>query len=318
MSYNLNEIPDKKQKLSTFSALKSLLQLIAHEKSNILVATLFILLNSIINLGGPLIIGYTIDHYVQTKQYHGVLVFSGILLGMYSVGLFASYLQTKLIGSVSQRMLFTLRNTIFNKLQQLPVAFFHANKAGDLISRVNNDTDKINTFFSQSLMQFIGSIVTMTGAGIFLLTINIKLGLAALVPGVAIFIFTKLVSPLVKKKNAVNLKSVGGMSAEIQESLHNFKVIIAFNRRDYFRQRFQNANQHNYNSAIGAGLANNIFLPVYSLFSGFAQLIVLTFGIYLISHGEFSIGLLVSYLAYVTYFYNPLRQLAALFASFQV
>ncbi len=227
MSYNLNEIPDKKQKVSTYAALKSLLQLIAHEKKNILIATLFILLNSIINLGGPLIIGYTIDHYVQTKQYHGVLVFSGILLAMFTIGLFASYLQTKLMGSVSQRMLFTLRNTIFNKLQQLPVAFFHANKAGDLISRVNNDTDKINTFFSQSLMQFIGSIATMTGAGIFLLSINIKLGIAALLPGLTIFIFTKLVSPWVKKKNAVNLKSVGGMSAEIQESLSNFKVIIA-------------------------------------------------------------------------------------------
>ncbi len=58
-------------------------------------------------------------------------------------------------------------------------------------------------------------------------------------------------------------------------------------------------------------------MPVYSLFSGIAQLIVLGFGIYLIAHGEFSIGLLVSYLAYVTYFYNPLRQLASLFASFQ-
>ena len=318
MSYNLNEIPDKKQKVSTYSALKSLLQLIAHEKKNILVATLFILLNSIINLGGPLIIGYTIDHYVQTKQYHGVLVFSGILLGMYSVGLFASYLQTKLMGSVSQRMLFTLRNTIFNKLQQLPVAFFQANKAGDLISRVNNDTDKLNTFFSQSLMQFIGSIATMTGAGIFLLSINIELGIAALLPGLLILIFTKLISPWVKKKNAVNLKSVGGMSAEIQESLSNFRVIIAFNRRDYFRQRFQGANQQNYDTAIGAGLANNIFLPVYSLFSGIAQLILLTFGIYLISQGEFSIGLLVSYLAYVTYFYNPLRQLASLYTSFQV
>ncbi len=73
------------------------------------------------------------------------------------------------MGGVGQRMLFTLRNAIFNKLQELPVSFFTANKAGDLISRVNNDTDKLNTFFSQSLMQFIGSIVTMVGAGIFLL-----------------------------------------------------------------------------------------------------------------------------------------------------
>lgn len=318
MNYNLNAAEDKKQKVSTYSALKSLLQLITHEKKNLVVAVLIILLNSSLNLFGPLIIGYTIDHYVQHKQYHGVLVFSGILLAMYFVALFTSYFQTKLMGSISQRMLFTLRNTIFKKLQLLPVAFFNANKAGDLISRVNNDTDKLNTFFSQSLMQFIGSIATMVGSGIFLLLIHFKLGLAALAPAVIILLFTKFVSPWVKKKNAVNLKSVGGMSGEIQESLNNFKVIIAFNRRDYFRKRFDEANQHNYKTAVGAGLANNVFLPVYSLFSGVAQLIVLSFGIYLISTGEFSIGLLVSYLAYVTYFYNPLRQLASLWTSFQV
>jgi len=126
------------------------------------------------------------------------------------------------------------------------------------------------------------------------------------------------VSPWVKRTNAKNLKSVGGMSAEIQESLHNFKVIIAFNRRDYFRKRFDVANKENYKSAIGAGLANNIFMPVYTLFASIAQLAVLTFGIYLISEGEFTIGLLVSYFSYTTNFYNPLRQLATLWANFQV
>ena len=318
MNYNLNALTEEKQKKSTYSSLKSLLQLISHEKKDLLIALCAILLNSTINLLGPLIIGHTIDKYVQHKIYHGVLVFSGVLLAMYLMGLFTSYFQTKLMGSIGQRMLFTLRNTIFKKLQLLPVAFFNANKAGDLISRVNNDTDKLNTFFSQSLMQFIGGIATMTGAGIFLLLINFKLGAAALVPGLIILVFTQFVSPWVKKKNAVNLASVGSMSAEIQESLNNFKVIVAFDRRDYFRKRFDDANQHNYRTAIGAGLVNNIFLPVYSLFSGFAQLIVLAYGIYLISIGSFSIGLLVSYLAYATYFYNPLRQLASLWTSFQV
>src|SRR3984885_6001344 len=136
------------------------------------------------------------------------------------------------MGGVGQRILFTLRNSIFNKLQTLPIAFFNQNKAGDLISRVNNDTDKLNTFFSQSLMQFVGSIAIMVGAGIFLLSINLKLGAATLVPAALALIFTKIFSPWVKKKNGANLKSVGGMSAEIQESLNNFKVIIAFNRRD--------------------------------------------------------------------------------------
>ncbi|HZK64767.1 MAG TPA: ABC transporter ATP-binding protein [Puia sp.] len=318
MNYNLNKQSEPEQKSSTYAALKSLLKLIAHEKKNLLLALTAILTNAILNLLGPFLIGYTIDKYVQHKQFHGVLVFSGILLLMYTMALFTSYFQTKLMGSVGQRLLFTLRNAIFNKLQSLPVAFFNANKAGDLISRVNNDTDKLNTFFSQSLMQFIGSIAIMTGAGVFLLLINVKLGAATLLPGLCILIFTKLVSPWVKKKNAVNLKSVGGMSAEIQESLSNFKVVVAFDRRDYFRKRFGEANQQNYKTAVGAGLANNIFLPVYSMFSGLAQLIVLAYGIYLISAGSFSIGLLVSYLAYANNFYNPLRQLASLWTSFQV
>jgi ATP-binding cassette subfamily B protein len=318
MNYDLNKLSKEQQKTSTFAGLKKLFQLIAHEKRTLLIALGAILTNSTLNLLGPLIIGHTIDKYVQHKDYTGVLHNAAILLCMYLAALFTSYKQTTLMGGVGQRMLFTLRNSIFNKLQQLPVGFFNQNKAGDLISRVNNDTDKLNQFFSQSLMQFIGNISTMIGAGIFLLLINIKLGAAALCPALVILFLTLILSPWIKRTNALNLKSVGGMSAEIQESLNNFKVIIAFNRRDYFRKRFDIANRENYKTAIGAGLANNVFVPVYGLFASIAQLIVLSFGIYLISIGQFSIGLLVSYLSYATNFYNPLRQLAALWTNFQV
>jgi len=319
MNYNLNDLQAKAPKSSTWSSLGKLLQLISHERKNLIMAMIAILVNSTLNLLGPLIIGHTIDQYifVPHKNYHGVLVNCSILMGMYLVALLSSYLQTILMGGVGQRMLFTLRNAIFNKLQLLPVGFFNQNKAGDLISRINNDTDKLNQFFSQSLMQFIGSIATMLGAGIFLLSINIELGSATLIPAVIILIFTVLTSPWVKRKNARNLKSVGGMSAEIQESLNNFKVIIAFNRRDYFRKRFDEANQQNYDTAIGAGIANNSYVPVFGLFSSMAQLIVLAFGIYLISKGQFAIGLLVSYFSYANQFYNPLRQLAALWTNFQ-
>ncbi|MES1216947.1 MAG: ABC transporter ATP-binding protein [Bacteroidota bacterium] len=318
MNYNLNDISAKQEKASTLRILRQLLVLIKEERKNLLLALLAILTNSGLNLMNPFIIGYTIDTYVVHKNYHGVLLFSGLLVCMALAAFGASYTQTRMMGGVGQRMLFKLRNTVFNKLQELPVAFFNQNKAGDLISRINNDTDKINQFFSQSLMQFIGTLATMTGAGIFLLVINFRLGVATLVPGLLIFIFTKLTSQWVKKKNAASLKTTGGLSAEIQESLNNFKVIIAFNRRDYFKKRFAEVNTQNYKTAKAAGIANNIFIPVYGFFASIAQLIVLTVGIYLISIGQFSIGLLVSYLSYATNFYNPLRQLAALWTNFQV
>jgi len=318
MNYNLNDLSGaKEQKKSTLSALKRLLGLIQEEKRTIILATIIIFINSGLSLIGPYLIGHTIDTYIQSKQYHGVIIFSSILLGIYLTAFVTNYLQIKIMGGVGQRMLFSLRNAVFNKLQELPVDFFNQNKAGDLISRINNDTDKLNLFFSQSLMNFIGSIFTMVGAGIFLLSINPELGSAALLPALVIWIFTKAISPWVKKKNAENLKSTGGLSAEIQESLNNFKVIVAFNRRDYFRKRFDEAIQKNYAASVSAGLANNIFTPVYGLSANVGQLIVLAFGIYLITALNFSVGLLIGFLAYVNNFYQPLRQLAGLWASFQ-
>jgi len=259
-----------------------------------------------------------VDTFVVTKQYDGVIKYSIILFCVFAMALVSGYTQMQLMGRVGQRMLFNLRNTVFNKLQDLPIDFFNQNKAGDLISRVNNDTDKINQFFSQSLVQFMSSIFSMTGAGIFLLSINLKLGLAALAPAVLLLFFTRGISPWVKSTNAKNLKSTGSLSAEIQESMNNFKVIVAFNRRDYFRKRFDEVNTENYQTAVKAGIANNMFTPVYGFSSSIGQMVVLAFGIYLISVGQFSVGLLISFLAYIAQFYNPLRQIAALWANFQV
>ncbi len=129
---------------------------------------------------------------------------------------------------------------------------------------------------------------------------------------------TTSISPWIRKKNEESLKSLGTLSAEIQESLANFKVVVAFNRRDYFRKRFAEVNEENYKRSVHAGIANNILSPVYTFASNAGQLIVLTLGIWLIIKGNFTIGLLISFIAYISNFYNPLRQIAALWANFQL
>lgn len=114
------------------------------------------------------------------------------------------------------------------------------------------------------------------------------------------------------------MKSTGSLSSEVQESLNNFKVIIAFNRRDYFRKRFDEVNRENYSTNVKAGIANNVFMPVSGFASSMGQLVVLSFGIYLIATGHFTVGFLISFFSYVANFYDPLRQMAALWANFQI
>jgi len=318
MNYDLNQAPEPAvRKSRIFASLRKLVSIISGERRILIIAFVAIFLNAGLNLLGPYLVGYTIDNYVQMKDYEGVLLFSGILLSIYITAFVVNYLQMRLMGGIGQRMLYRLRNSVFDKLQEMPLDFFNQNKAGDLISRINNDTDRVNEFFSQSLMRFIGSLITMTGAGILLLAINLPLGLAALSPALILWFFTRVVSPWIRKKNEVSLKTLGDLSAEIQESLGNFRVVLAFNRRDYFRRRFEEVNRENYKRSVHAGIANNILTPVYGLGANLGQLIVLALGIWLIIKGNFTIGLLISFIAYISNFYNPLRQMAALWASFQ-
>lgn len=303
---------------SLWPTIKKFWPYLADDKNNLIISLVLLLINSSLNISTPIIMGITVDQYVQNKDFRGVLINGGLLLGIYVIMFVVNYFQTKIMGSVGQRLLFTLRNAIFTKLQELPLEFFNQNKAGDLISRINNDTDKLNQFFSQALMQFVGNVFVMTGAAIFILVLHVKLAAVALAPAVAILIFTQLVSEWVKQRNATNLQAVGAMSAEIQESLDNFKVIVAFNRRDYFKKKFQQVNQGNFTTAVSAGYANTIFPPVYGLAAHCALLLVLFYGTYLITAGDITIGVLISYLTYVTKFYDPIRQIGSLWSTFQI
>jgi ATP-binding cassette subfamily B protein len=334
-NYNLNALAQTQGKKSgTWKALLKLVNLLPEQRGKLILALVAIIGYSLFSLLPPALIGYTINHIITNKDNTGLNILGftvlkgsgypliwtvcGWLIVIYLLNLAAVYLRTILMGGFGQTLLFTLRNKIFNKLQELPVAFFAQNKAGDLISRINNDTDKLNQFFSQALMQFISSFFIVIGSGIALIWVNWRLGLATLAPAAIMWIFNKLVSPWVKRKNAIYLKSIGSMSAEIQESLGNFKVVLAFNRRDYFRQRFDQVNKYNYKTAIASTLSNNTYTPVYGFLAAMGQLVVLLYGIYLISIGYFTAGYLISFFMYVATFYDPLRTLAALWSGFQV
>ncbi len=333
-NYDLNAATDGNAKSGTWSALLKLINLLPEQRGRLVLALLSIVCFAILSMLPAALIGFTLNNILSNHSAHDglhilgwtilrgsgyplVLTVCGYLIVIYLLNLGAVYLRTILMGGFGQRLLFTLRNAIFNKLQELPVAFFAQNKAGDLISRINNDTDKLNQFFSQSLMQFVSSFFVVIASGIALIWSNWRLGLAVLAPAAIMWIFNKLVSPWVKKKNAVYMKSIGAMSAEIQESLSNFKVVLAFNRRDYFRQRFDGANQHNYSTAVSATLSNNVYTPVYGFLAALGQIVVLLYGVYLISAGHFTTGFLVTFFMYTQTFYDPLRQLAALWAGFQ-
>lgn len=317
-NYNLNDFSKKREKFSGYHNIKKLLELIPNEHRNLWLSILAIIFNQIFKLTGFFLIGIVIDRYIQFNNYNGLILSSVFLLVVYLVALFTSYFHTKTMGEVGIRLLFVLRKKLFEKLQELPVSFFNTNKTGELISRVNSDSDKLNAFFSHSILQFMGCIAMILGASSFLLIINFELGIVALLPSLLIVLVTYLIYPLVKKYSKETLSCNGNLNSQINESLKNFKVIVSFNRRDYFRREFSKINRKNYVTSLKSGLTNGIFQPTFDFFSNLAQLMVLVFGVFQISNGTFAIGSLISYLIFTTQFYISFKILAILMPNFQL
>src|ERR1700683_3041902 len=318
MKYKLETSQAFGSKRSLRAGIKRFAPLIVPERGFLAVALTAMLVSSGATLIGPVIIGRAIDINIRLKDSRGLLLSSAVLLAIYLVGIIASYVQIRTMGGVGRRVLFSLRNELFAKLQDLPLAFFTENKAGDLISRVNNDTDKLNQFVAQALMQFVGSLFLMTGVAVFVLSLNWRLGIAALLPAIGVFAVTKATGGWVKRRNMRSMQTLGGLSAEVQESLHNFKVIVAFNRLDYFQRKFKTVNDTNYNASVLAGFANNIFMPMYGFAHNLAMLLVVAYGIILIGATQTTAGLLIGFLLYVNNFYGPMRQLATVWSSYQL
>ncbi len=293
------------------------------------IAIVFVLIGSAINVITPDMVGNASQEAIMNRDKDPLLRAVISILVLFVGTSIASYFQILLMGFIGQDILAKLRAKIFQKIQTLPLAFFNENKSGDLISRINNDTDKLNQAFSEVLLRFIGSIFEIGGVAVAMLVINPTLGLFSLSFSLVLFVITTLLGGALNRANKRSLKTTGDLSGEIQESLSNYKVVVAFNRKDYFRDSFKKVNEENKKANAWSGILNNTLTPIYETAGRLALFVVYFIGIHLIMNQTFSFlginfsgtlefGTLVSYSLYVDRFYSPLRMMAQLFSSIQV
>jgi ATP-binding cassette subfamily B protein len=317
VNYQLLQKKKKQKKGNMRDAIRSFSPYIKHERAKIIIALIVVLINSAGNIVAPYLLAIAVDGYIAEKDPEGLLKVVGVLILIYLVVSVTNYFNIILMGQIGQRVLYKLRSVIFNQIQALPLAFFRQNRSGDLISRINEDTEKVNSLFSETLVRMVANIFTVVGIGIFILVLNWKLGLATLVVSFVALFITRLLTPLTQKVNKQSLDAKGEYSAEVQENLANFKAIIALNRRDYFITQLDAVIDKAYKLLFKARVLNTMTIPLFNLAGNAAQLVILVYGVYLISEGSLTVGLLISFLAYANRFFEPLRILASLWVSIQ-
>lgn len=315
--YNLLNSTESKIPPTLAETWHTIQPLFVGEGWNMVIIVFTVLINIGTSVATPYIITRAIDGPIANKDIQTLAIMSGGLVLLFIISAIAAYGQARIMGYVSQRVLFRLRGTVFSSLQSLPIDFFNRNKAGDLISRINNDTNKINQFLSEGVLRFTSLFFSLIGIAAMMLYLNWQLASIVLLLTGVIILITRIATPYIEGINKKSLVDQGSLSSEIQEGLTNFNALVAFQIQDYFKDNFTSISKKVYASKIKANILNEGIAPLYSFTANTAQIILLIVGIRFILAGSITIGLLIGFLAYVQKFFEPLRILGSIVGSLQ-
>ncbi|HEV2742427.1 MAG TPA: ABC transporter transmembrane domain-containing protein, partial [Rubrobacter sp.] len=198
-----------------------------------------VVLGAVAQAGGPWLIGRAIDLYILEGDATGLARTMLFLLAIYALGTVASRGQVYGVGAVAQRLLASLRERIFDRLQHLPLRFFDRRPVGDVMSRVTNDVDTLNQLFSQGLTQLLGSIFSLVGILVAMLVLQWNLALAcfAIIP--IMVLTTALFARRARRAFRLTRETVGDVSAGLQEDIVGVREAQAFNRTERNIARFR-------------------------------------------------------------------------------
>jgi len=311
LSQTHNNTPSFEESLAT------ILPLFAGETKNLIMIIITVLINIGTGVITPYIITRAIDGPIANKDIQTLALMSLGLVILFIISAIAAYGQARIMGYVSQRVLFRLRAKVFSSLQSLPIDFFNRNKAGDLISRINNDTNKINQFLSEGVLRFTSLFFSLIGIAGMMLYLNWQLASIVFILTAIILIITRIATPFIEGINKVGLENQGSLSSEVQEGLLNFNAIVAFQIQDYYQDNFNKISEAVYKTKIQTNILNDNIAPLYTFIANLAQIILLAVGVSFILSGSITIGLLIGFLAYAQKFFEPLRILGSIVGSLQ-
>ena len=286
-------------------------------KARLAVVLLIVLVSTALGLVGPYLMGRAIDGYIATKDTAGLAIIAGWMLVVFLGGNLADAASGWIMASVSQKALKDLRRDLFGHLQTLELRFFDNHPAGELMSRLTNDIDAINTAVSQNVVTLIASVLSLVGILAAMFVLNYWLALASVVVVPIMFWFTNFVARYTRKGFRELQKDLGQLNGVMEEAISGQRVIKAFRRDEEAAESFREHNQAVYTSAVYANSYALLLMPLTNQLGNLFVIAIAGLGGWLALKGLATVGTIVTFITYGRSFINPLRQLANMYNSIQ-
>ena len=280
-------------------------------------AFVLVLVNAGTQAMGPMLIGRAIDKFISVGDKVGLTYTMLMLILVYFIGMLSMRYQIYLMSRTSQNVLRDLRMEIMEHIERLSIQFLEGSEAGDLMSRLVNDIDAINSFLSQGLAQSLGALFSLFGIVIAMFLLQWQLAIAALLIVPVMILTTGQFASMARRAFRRTRSTIGDVSADLQEELGGVKVAQAFNREDLNIRRFEERNAANRDANVSANAVTSAFAPAMDVLSTLDTAIVVGLGGYLAVIGVVSVGIVVAFLQYVQNFFRPIQTVAQIWTLAQ-
>lgn len=267
----------------------------------------------------PVLFGQAIDLLIGT----GLVGFEDLLQQLIVVviviitGSMVQWILGQLTNKITYNITNDLRDRVFEKIHLLPLKYIDSTPHGDIIGRVINDIDLIGTGLLQSFTSLFTGIATIIGTIIIMCLINSSIAIIVII----LTPLSLLVASLIVKKTHIYFKEQldirGEMNGYIEEMIGNQRIIKAFNYEEVNEKRFREVNQRMHISGVKSQFYGALINPTTRIVNSLVYVAVGVFGAISVLNGNFTVGLLSSFLTYANQYTKPFNEISAVMTEMQ-
>lgn len=255
----------------------------------------------------PYISGMIVDDVIQGGAYDLLPKLIGIMLAVTAVRAILRYATQMMFETCSQGVLYRMRDAVYRKLLQEDFAFYNRNRTGDLMSRQTGDMDAIRHFVAFVIYTVYENILMFIFALVMIFMVNVKLALCMMAVLPFCLFTTYLQSKYVKPRFHECRQSFSSLNAFVQENISGNRVVKAFAKEEYEKEKFEKENDKYREAELGAASIWCRFVPIFELLSNLLMVVLILYGGYQAICGEMTLGNLVTVNGYLWMLSNPLR-----------
>ena len=300
-------------------AIKNILFLLKDYKLKLLITFICALISTVFSIIAPFLIGLAtttifdginaMNSHTGTIDFNTLFFLLGVVVVLYVISAVFSYLQSWFLIDISTNISFNLRNRIMDKITHLSMEDVDENKRGDILSRITNDIDSLQTGITQSFIQLMTAVITIVGVVIMMLYINVWMTLAALILIPIAFILILLITKYSQVYFLKQLTFKGSLNAQIEETFVGHDIIRTFNQEDIEMEQFEYDNENWFKHEWKSQFFSSFNGPLMNFISNLAYVAIAVLGAIFVIQRTIAVGDILAFFQYIKNFTHPIQQI---------